>query len=100
MPSLLWVENVVSPSHHLAGLDSRGKSVDLDRVLGVSVSGCACEEHQRALVGAPRFKFDDPVLSDLLILWVVVQVLALGVVDARDLCAIDLYVPRIGTQVE
>ncbi len=99
MPSLLGVEDVESPAHHLAGLDGGSECGDLDGVLGVSVAGARCEEVEGALVGAPGLELDDPVLADVLVVGVVVHVLLLGVVDARDLRPVDLHVPGVRVDV-
>ena len=85
VPSLLRVENIVSPSHHFAGLDCCCEGLGFNCMLGISVSGSTCEKHQRALVGTPRLKFDDPVLANLLVLWVVVHVFALWMIDTCNL---------------
>ena len=64
-------------------------------MLRVGISGTTSEEHERALVGAPRLEFDDPVLTDLFVLRVVMHVLALGVIDASDLGFVNLIIPRV-----
>ena len=64
-------------------------------MLRVSISGTTSEEHERALVSTPRLEFDDPVLTDLFVLRVVVHVLALGVIDASDLGFVNLIIPRV-----
>ncbi len=69
-------------------------------MLGISVSGSTCEKHQRALVGTPGLKFDDPVLANLLVLRVVVHVFTLWVIDTCNLRAVDLLIPGVRMNVE
>ena len=53
VPSLGGIEDVVSPAHHLAGLNGSRKGLDLHGHLGVSVASCAGIEHKRTFVVSP-----------------------------------------------
>ena len=99
MPSLSRVQDIVPPSHHLACLNCSRECLHFHRHLGVSVAGATGEEHEGALVGAPGFELDHPVLADVLIHGVVVHVLSLGVVDSCNFRTVDLLVPRVGVDV-
>lgn len=57
-------------------------------------------EVERALVGTIGFEFDNPVLSDLLVLRMTVNMLALRMIDSGNLCSVELSIPRVTIDVK
>ena len=98
-PSLGWIQNIVSPAHHFAVFHCSWKSLCLHREFRVSVSCTACEMHKRALVCSPGLKFNDPVLSNLLVHWMIMNVLSLRVIDPGNLASVNLSVPRVWVNI-
>lgn len=100
VPSLCGVQDIKAPAHHFASFNGSRESLNLHGMLGISIPSCARVEVKRALVGAPRFEFDNPMLSNLLVLRVVVNMLALRVINSSNLWSVDLSVPRIAVNVK
>ena len=100
VPFLSRIEDIVTPSHHLAGLHRRRECLGLHRHFRVLVLGSTREELQRTLVCSPRLKLYHPVLADVLVRRVVMHVFLLRMIDPCDLLSVLLTVPDVRVKYE
>ena len=99
VPSLGRIEDIITPAHHLACLNSSWECLHFHGHLGVSVTSSTGKKHKRTFVGSPWFKLDDPMFTDVLIHWVIVDVFSLRMIDSCNFWTIDLLIPRIWVDI-
>jgi hypothetical protein len=95
VPFMVWIEDIISPSHHFTVLNSSTQSVNFVWNLCISILCGWGPTHKRTFIGSCSFKLDDPVLSYVLIIRMIMNVFLLWLIDSGNSVSLFLVVPYI-----